>query len=255
MTGNVVIYIPIGGTGSDQFSMANRWRKDPYGTFVREFIKAKNWCDISGVPLRLCLFQPAGYPPSGVMPIDSWANIAAVDQWYCSEIERLIREFSTKCTEFLIYVGSLAAFDGSMRDLKRSLVPYSMQGYTSIAIDQSAGLTRDSASTLARLDGAFWNVLIEGQYKVENDWMRPLYPNLVMARWQPSSPEKYLPLQGGDYVIVTGVPDELSGDKSEASDKTSWRVAQCRKWLPLGVNCIIGVDELAGQTYTSLVSP
>lgn len=253
--GLIYSLVMVGGTSStDPDSIAPRWRADPYNTFVPEFLKAQNWADLNGQPLRMCAYQPCGYPRTGVMPLDAYTRMRAQDSFYCDEILRLIRDFAPRTDDFLIYTGSptsKADSEWTGREIRDNIAPYAMQGMTSIAFDQSSRLDWDRWSfPLGKCDSAFRDVILEGQHPLDSPWQH-FYPNIITADWNPANPGLYAPLQPGDYVLIGNVPDAMK-DASRA-DKTAWKVAQCRKWLPLGVHCIIDADEIAGVAYADLI--
>lgn len=251
--GRVYALVMVGGTSStDPDSIAQRWKADPYNTFAPEFIKARAWADLNGQDTRLCLYQPCGYPRTGVMPLDAYTQMLAKDTFYCAEIRRIIRDFAPQCADFLIYTGSPESkADWRYNEVRANIAPYAMQGATSIAFDQSADLQSTPWFELfRRADLAFANVALEGQCRANNPWTRGWFRNLVTASWNPSDPSKYLPLVPGDFVLIGNVPESMAGATRE--DKTKWKLDQCRKWLPLGMHCIIDVDEVQGVEYAAL---
>lgn len=256
MLGNLYAFVMIGGTSStDPDSIAPRWRADPYNTFVPEFIKARSWADLNGQPIYLCLYQPCGYPRTGVMPLDAYMKMRARDAFFADEILRIIRDFAPQCKDFLVYTGSPTCKPDSewtIRDLRLNIAPYAMQGMTSIAFDQSSKLNVEIwEEVFDRCDVVFQNVLLEGQYPAESAW-KLLYHNIITAAWNPSNPSLYAPIGRGDFVLVGNVPPSMADANS--AEKRAWKRSVAGRWLKAGVHVVIDIDDLEGATLAELTA-
>lgn len=250
MTGSIYGLIRIGTSGPDPDlrGMNPRWWDSTAYHFHDEREKIARWQVASNLPIRTCSYLPGGHV-SGTMQFNGYPLLAEMPNNPAEEIAYQIQQVAA-VDEQLIYLGSLPAYQWSKReDVAKCVRPYMVAGKTSLVIDQFNGWpdTPKNDRCLGELQMAFAKVIGEGGFTAA-DWMdTPImhaadtHENIYAAK-----PEKYLQPH---YVLIGNAPG------SSREERRAWRLMQLYKWLKAGVHCIIDIDELAGVTYESLLTP
>lgn len=257
--GKIVPLITVGGSSNapNSQSLSARWLEDPSGTLVDKFGEAEAWCIFNALPRTCCIFQPAGYPRDAngngpkVMPLDAWPVWAASNSTWAAEMLLAIESVVRACSSPpIIYTGSL--YDhyerGSRYSVRDCIKQYAYRGKTIIAFDQSADLEGGHWPELRWIQHAFEEVIVEGAFRQDNQWMRNRgVRNCVVGTWAPSQPYIYSKIRASDYVIITSVPNGVENPET-------WRLEKAAMHLKRGVNVIMSVSHLGTTTYLDLIT-